>query len=430
MRVLWLTHILLPEFAEHLGFAPNPSGGWVQALAGAFSRCEGVELAVAVNLPRVDPQKVTLGGIRYYSVPTGRVPARCNALPKQLVRHYQSVIDDFKPDIVHIHGTENFHGLLSGDSLIKVPTVISIQGILDICCQEYYGNLTWKDIWTKRTLRDWVRIDGLFEQKLKMERRAVIERKVFASNKYFIGRTTWDKTQTERLNPEATYYHCDELIRPAFYAKEWQSERINRHTIFSSSASYPLKGFHVLVRAAAILKNEFPDILIRVPLASFYPHLSGIGKLRKNCRSTGYARYLTDLILSERMENHVEPLGKLGESEMAGEFETAHVFVLPSFMENSPNSLGEAMIVGTPSVVSGVGGVFSMVEDEETALVFSAGNEIALAKQIRRLFLDDDLAVRLSGEARKVAAKRHAKNDILSRMMTIYEDVIRKERPL
>jgi glycosyltransferase involved in cell wall biosynthesis len=430
MRVLWLTHILLPDLAEHLGLPCNPSGGWVQALASALSNCEEVELAIAVNLTGVSIQKVTLGNILYYSIPTGRSPINSNKLPEQLVLHYQRAIEDFKPDIVHIHGTENFHGILSGDRFIKVPTVISIQGILDVCYQHYYGNLSRVDIWTKRTLRDWVRMDGLFEQKLKMKRRAEFERRVFATNQYFIGRTLWDKAQTERLSPTTTYYHCEELLRSAFYKKKWEPQKIKRHTIFSSSASYPLKGFHILIKAAAILKKEFPDISIRVPLSSFYPQLSGIKRCWRNCRSSGYAKYLTDLIREEKMEKHIEPLGKLSEFEMAKEFESAHVFVLSSFMENSPNSLGEAMIIGTPSVVSGVGGVLSMVEDEKTALVFPAGDELALAEQIRRLFLDDNLATRLSNESRKVAAIRHSKNDILSRITSIYEDVIKKERTL
>lgn len=425
MKVLWLTHILLPELAEYLKLPANPSGGWVQALAGELTKSDEVELAIAINLTCTSAQKITRSNIMFYSIPTDRLPVNSDELSEQLVRQYQSVIDDFKPDIIHIHGTENFHGLLSG-CYLNIPTVISIQGILDICSQHYYGNLSWKDRWSNRTLRDWMRMDGLFEQKQKMSRRAEIERKVFSSNQNFIGRTKWDKTQTERLNPYASYYHCDELIRPVFYAKTWELQKINRHTIFSSSASYPLKGFHTLIKATAILKDEFPEISIRVPLASFYPQLSGLSKLWKNCRASGYAKYLTGLISAEKMEDNIKSLGKLNALEMANEFETAHVFVLPSYIENSPNSLAESMIVGTPSVASGVGGVLSMVEDEKSALVYFAGDEIALAKQIRRIFLDDNLAVSLSTESKKVAIARHASKDIVSQTISIYKDVIKK----
>jgi len=430
MKVIWLTHILSPELAKHLGLPANPSGGWVQALARVLASCKGVELAIAINLSNVAAQKVIIENVTYYSIPTSRHQINSTTLPEQLVLQYQRVIEDFNPDVVHIHGTENFHGLLSGGGYIKVPTVISIQGILDVCCQHYYGNLSRKDIWAKRTLRDWVRKDGLFEQKLKMKRRAEIERKVFASNQNFIGRTLWDKDQARRLNPTAAYYHCDELMRASFYKEIWEQKKIKRHSIFCSSASYPLKGFHILIKAASILKKEFPDISIRVPLASFYPQLSGFKKFWKSFRSTGYAKYLTDLILAENMEKHIVTVGKLGEIEMANEFASAHVFVLPSFIENSSNSLAEAMIIGTPSVVSDVGGVLSMVEDNKTALVFPAGDETALAEQVRRLFMDDNLAARLSGESRKVAAARHSNTDVLSQITSIYEDVIRKGRAL
>jgi glycosyltransferase involved in cell wall biosynthesis len=123
----------------------------------------------------------------------------------------------------------------------------------------------------------------------------------------------------------------------------------------------------------------------------------------------------------------VVALPDLDAKSMAEELSRAHVFVLPSFIENSPNSLAEAMLVGTPSVVSFVGGVPSMVTDEVEALTFPAGDEAVLAEQIRRVFPDEALADELSLRARATAHRRHLPAKIAREMLEIYRSVISQD---
>ncbi len=52
---------------------------------------------------------------------------------KRLVNSYMSAIDDFKPDIVHVHGTENNFGLLRKYIDANIAVVCSIQGIITPC---------------------------------------------------------------------------------------------------------------------------------------------------------------------------------------------------------------------------------------------------------------------------------------------------------
>jgi len=191
---------------------------------------------------------------------------------------------------------------------------------------------------------------------------------------------------------------------------------------------YPLKGFHTLVKAVALLREEFPDITVRSPLAQFYSTSTGVKRLWKNCRSMGYAKYLTDLIRSKGLEEHIVGVPALSANEMANELSKAHAFVLPSFIENSPNSLCEAMLVGTPSIASYVGGVPSLANTEETALVFPPGDEAVLAEHLRRLFLNDDLAHQLAAKARDIASHRHAPDRIVKDMMRIYQSVAQHSR--
>jgi len=392
-------------------------------LAKALVKSGRVELSIATNVPGAVWRKERIHDVQYYAIPMPKSKVDGRRLPPSLIHDYQRVEEDFQPDVIHIHGTEYYHGLLTGRGYLKCPTVISIQGIIDAYQRHYWGNISVGKLLTTRTLRDWVRMDGLIEQKVKWLRRAKWEREIFATNSAFIGRTVWDRAHTRRLSPKSQYYHCDELIRQSFYNALWDISKINRHSIFASSASYPIKGFHVLIKAVVLLRREFPDITVRMPLARIYPTLSGLKRFWKNCRSVGYAKYLTDLVRANGLEKQIIPLPDLNAGGMTEEFLKSHVFVLPSLIENSPNSLAEAMLVGTPSVASFVGGVPSMAKDSESTLFFSSGDEAVLAEQIRRIFLDDDLARRLSVRAREAARARHSKDKIISDMLEIYESV-------
>ena len=165
---------------------------------------------------------------------------------------------------------------------------------------------------------------------------------------------------------------------------------------------------------------------MRVPLA-YFKIPSGIRGWYTKARRTGYANYLDRLIRANNLSGHIKPLGPLSAAQMADEYMRAHVFAMPSLIENSPNSLAEAMMIGTPSVVSFVGGVPSLMKDEVEALAFPQGDEAVLAEQIRRIFCDDKLASDLSMNAHNRALRRYSPREITNQMIRIYQDVTRKE---
>jgi glycosyltransferase involved in cell wall biosynthesis len=430
MKVLWFTDHVLPDLATALGKTSSPQCGWMPALAAALVESNRVELGIATNVPGADWRNRKIKGLHYYTVPMVKRRFPLVGLPETLIRDFQRVAEDFQPDVIHVHGTEYFHGLLTARGYIQCPTVVSIQGIIDACHRVYFGGIPICELAASRTLRDWIRGDGVFEQKLRWKRRSKMEREIFSLNSTFVGRTLWDKAHLRRLNPGATYYHCDELFREPFYRAHWNIGRIRRHSIFASSASYPLKGFHVLVKAVSLLRPEFPDISIRTPLANFYPALSGLKRFWKNCRSGGYAKYLSDLISAEKLEKQVTALAPLDAADVVKELLTAHAFVLPSLVENSPNSLGEAMIVGTPCVASYVGGVPSLAQDGNSALLFPPGDEAVLAEHLRAIFRNDALACRLSEQARNESWERHSKTKIVNDMIEIYKHVSALSSPV
>ena len=79
-------------------------------------------------------------------------------------------------------------------------------------------------------------------------------------------------------------------------------------------------------------------------------------------------------------------------------YKLSSVFVLPSFYENFPFSLLEAMAMKVPCVASDVGAIDEIIEDGKTGLLFPAGDIERLVSHIKAL-LQDDLKRQQIGEA-------------------------------
>lgn len=383
------------------------------ALGEALVARTPVQLAVGTLVPGWKNRKERICGITHYGIAIRKSRIGYDAGKKpsiDLIERCASVVDDFAPDIVHIHGTETLYGWLAASGYIERPTVISIQGIVSSCARYYTGALPFSGLLKASCSLEWLLGRSILQEQRKWYKRGKLEDNVIRRNKCFIGRTRWDRAHVLALNPNAQYFHCEELMRPPFYMTSWSLDKCDRHTIFCSSGSYPLKGFHWLIRAVAVLRNRFPDVRLRVADA--------LPKGRSTWK--GYNRYLRGLLDELRLADCVEPLGLMSAEQMAEELTRAHVYVIPSLIENSPNSLVEAMLVGTPSVASLCGGIPSMVNDGVNSLCFLPGDEVVMAECIREIFVDDALAQHLSAKASVFAHTRNNPDSVVAKMMEIY----------
>jgi len=109
-------------------------------------------------------------------------------------------------------------------------------------------------------------------------------------------------------------------------------------------------------------------------------------------------------LLSHTLQRHRVPkerytyLGFVFGDVLPSVYKLSSVFVLPSFYENFPFSLLEAMAMKVPCVASDVGAIDEIIEDGKTGLLFPAGDLERLVSHIRAL-LQDKLKRRQIGEA-------------------------------
>ena len=415
MKILWVSNIIFPEAAAQMGLKPTALGGWMLAMAAELVRTDH-RLAVAALYDGPDMKKLETGGVTHYLLPGF---ARRTSYDSRLGPWWCKVLADFKPDIIHIHGTEYAHALPLLEVNRGIPAVVSIQGLMSRYADEYYGGLTPGKVLRWRTLRDIVRGAGMAEGRRQFMRQAANERLMLRAVEHVIGRTQWDRANTLAINPRLIYHVCGETLREPFYRTNWTLVGCMRHTIFMSQATYPIKGLHIILKAMAVLKREFPDVRLRVAGRD----IADATSVTKHLKRTGYGAMISHMIRIYGLEGRVEFTGMLDAAAMAGAMAGAHVFVLASAIENSPNSLGEAQLVGTPCVASYVGGVPDMVTDGESGLLYNYFEPAVLALRVRRIFNDDALALRLSEGGRAAARARHSPQHNLESLLDIYRAV-------
>lgn len=418
IKVLWITNTIFPAPSIKLGFNPPVVGGWMYGLANKLSTSADVNLAVATLYSGVDFKTMIIDGVTYYLLPRN---GNLYEYPKYLEKFWLMVCSDFKPDLIHIHGTEYSHGLACMRSFEDVRYVISIQGLVGVCARYYFAGISFYDLLKNITFRDILRFDTIFQAKNKFEKRGLFEREYFYRTQHVIGRTSWDYSHTKAINRSILYHFCDETLRERFYeSRKWNLQEKSEYTIFLSQASYPIKGLHQVLKAVAILKGEFPKIKVRVAGDTIIKTTNLIDKIKLS----GYGKYIEKLIKQHNLDDNVVMLGVLNEEQMIAEYLNTHIFICPSSIENSPNSLGEAQLLGVPVVASYVGGIPDMVQHGETGLLYRFEEVEVLAELIKSIFIDDGKAEYLSRNSIKNAAHRHDPLMNVNSIKSIYYNIL------
>jgi L-malate glycosyltransferase len=418
MRILWISNSISPDVCTVLKRPVTLSEGWTFGLAAVISQNQNIKLAIATIWDGGEFREYDINGIVYYLLPVRKM-TKINI--RSLAPFWKDVIKKFQPDLCHIHGTENTHGLACMCACPDLKYVISIQGLISVISRYFYTGIKPIEIIKNITLRDLILMDTLFNGKKKFESKGSCEYEYIKRSKHVIGRTSWDFAHVKTINPDIEYHFCNEVLRKAFYVTpKWNiSEKVN-FSIFISQAVYPIKGLHQVLKAVALLKSKYGAIQVRVAGRDITKSETLSDKLRLK----GYGSYIKELIRKLKLDENVTFTGSLSEELMAEEYRKAHIFICPSSIENSPNSLGEAQIIGTPCIASYVGGIPDMVVNGETGYLYRFEEVEMLAIYISKLFSDDDLANYISSNEIIAATKRHNRLIIQEQILKIYENIV------
>ena len=170
-----------------------------------------------------------------------------------------------------------------------------------------------------------------------------------------------------------------------------------------------------------MLSKKYPDIQVRIANAR-----SLIGSnisYKEKFYSSDYAHYLRKLIRELDIAKNVVALPALSANEVLRELRRARLFVLPSLMENSSNSMCEAMMVGTPVIATYVGGTPSLIRDGVTGRLVPPFDPWMLAESIDEAFRNPDLYRSFAKEAKEVARYRHDPMHNAKALLSVYAEI-------
>ena len=410
MRILWFSvtpSLFNPRSNGHNG------GGWIASLEQIVRKNKNIELGVAFNFPD-NSFKYENDGVSYYPIPAEKQSFVGKLFGKNddeaRIAKYLQIIEDFKPDLIQIFGSENEFGAICRHT--EIPVIIHMQG----CIPPYHNALfpvgmKKSDFLFKKGLSFGYRIIGLRSDK-SFRKRAGMEIETIQSCKYFMGRTEWDKSLIDLFSPNATYFHCEEALRDSFINsnKCWKYSNGKKKTIISVISRPWYKGCDLILKTASLLKR-FTDI-------DFEWRVYGVAEMK----------FYESVYGIKAKDVNVRPMGTASKEELVDALCSSSCYVHTSYIDNSPNSICEAQILGVPVLATNVGGISSIVSNGVDGILFPANAPYTAAALIKKVIADEALSKTLSSNAIKKATDRHNPEKIGNRLVDIYETIINENK--
>ena len=365
LKILWIA-----PFPLKSGVHPAP---WLSSLAEELVMA-GHHLSVLTASPRItELQRVDTGhGYDLLILPyKGGIHHLLSAFRTQVsaMAAYLKV-HAREYDIIHVHGTESQYASSLLQQHLNTPYIISIQGIIS----RYKKELPKK----------------FSKQYLYWTLSSLYERNEVRRSPYFFCRTDWDQHFVRSINRDARITLCWEMLRPEFF--NYRPAFGGKDILFMGGDN-PIKALKLGLRVFNRLVQRHPDMKLHV---------------------VGSVNYHFD-------HHNVVLHGSLDAAGICRVYAECFCLYHPSLIDNSPNSVCEAQVAGLPVVATRVGGVPSLIENEQTGLLVEKNDEEGHYQTLERLFWDTDLQRCLSHNSREIARRRHDKHTIVEQTVDTYQ---------
>ena len=382
-------------------------GGWISSLEKELKTKSNIKLGVSF-FGQGEPFSSEINGVSYYPISIdqslkSKLRRFCNIKEqeKSQITEMLNVVNDFKPDLIHIFGIEQIFGLLK--LYTKTPIVIHLQGLMNPILNAYFPpsysfvDLLLQDKFSLKSINTYT----------GFKKSAKREKEIMHNCNFFMGRTDWDHRISKLYSPNSKYFYCSEMLRNEFYLSEpWQNKTPGGVIQITSIISSPLyKGADLILKTAQILKTKTK--------LNFEWNVYGINDMNFAEKKTG--------ILSENVSVQIK--GVISSSELCKALKKSYCYFHSSYIDNSPNSICEAQIIGIPVISTNVGGISSLIEHNKTGVLFPSNDPFLGASYISQIVNNQDLAMKLGENGRKTALKRHNKELIITDIIKAYTSI-------
>lgn len=411
MKVLWF-EISTPSRYKDDG---RVVCGWQDALEHIVKDCCEIELYIAFETEEPDAKVKVIDGVTYIPMVTHYSFAerklsnwtwRVNE--DKVITLGRKVIEEYQPDIIHVFGNEWPFGLLA--QYTDIPLVIHIQGSIvpynNALFPPTYSDFTvYRSLWPnpRKIFRRW-------KSRLKDESRLDMEKRIWSSVRYYMGRTKWDYALSHIMRPDCSYFHVEEALRPSFLngTKKWHCPDDGKLHLITTGISSFWKGPDMLLKTAKILHDLGVNFEWKVA-----------GNLNAEFKKVVEEHEKTTF-----EENNVNILGFTQADELCDILCNSSMMVHTAYIENSPNAICEAQCLGVPVVSTNVGGISTLVRDGIDGILIPANDPWQMAYNIITLAKDKERMIQMSLSTREFALKRHSTENILSQLLSSYKSIV------
>jgi glycosyltransferase involved in cell wall biosynthesis len=366
---------------------PDSIDGGVAGVAKylADELCQHPDVKLTIVAPRSDDGEITCEGWGAFNVYRLGKKGFWSFLPGTLYhvfagrRQLSTLLRELKPDLVH------FQGLTFLAANCEHPHVLTIHGIAE------------RDaIWEHRrgVLRQPKRL--LMKLTEGHGRRRV--RNVILISDYvrkFLPARKKKRKSWRIENPVAdSYFDINRQSEPG--------------RIFCCCRVRPLKNVLGLIKAFAPIARDLPGARLRIAGAV----------------ETAYLQECKEQADTDGTHGKVSFLGNISIKDVQCELSKANCLVVPSFQENAPLSISEAMAAGVPVVAANVGGIPGMVSDGKTGLLVDPHDIDAISQAVAKIISDQELADSMGRRAKESAAERFRASAVCEKTLQVYREVL------
>jgi glycosyltransferase involved in cell wall biosynthesis len=418
MRILYLSYNQ-PDSFDAFCRSGKINCPWVDSLLEEIVKCESLNIALAVPVNSFSFQKYQNGRITLFGLPNPKAKNFFRKIYQRItqkqenstVNSYASqAISDFMPDIIQIFGSENPLGLILNKH--RIPGIMHIQGYLQVVQEKWFKGISKWEQYRYANIKDLLLRQGSYYEYCDFRKKAEREAVILKNCRHFIGRTNFDKQLLSLFSPGSSYFHCEEFIRQIFFDNKWNASLNNEVTCISILKGTSYKGIDVLVETLLILKKH--------PVSTFKFKICGVSQDEE------IVKIIKRKYKNEISNLNIEFLGKLNAVEMVEQLCSSNFYIHPSYIENSPNSVCEAMALGMPVISTNVGGISSLITDRSDGLLVQEGEPYSMSAAIINLINNYEYAKLLGENARNRAIKRHNPETIVKCLLDIYKTILFK----
>lgn len=411
MKILWFANTPCGS-AKYLN-SDLVIGGWLSALESELSKFTEIELYVCFYWKN-NLKPFEYNNVNYYPIYRSKLSRFVKRFhggfnEKNEVEKLINAVTRIDPDVIHIHGTEYNFGLIQ--LYTKIPVVISLQGILTPYAEKFFSGIPKYTAIFYEGLVNKLLSKSANKQYSNLIQSAKREQKILRQAKYIIGRTDWDKRINSVLSKDSLYFIGNELLRPQFYNSRWNKECFSdsvRLVTIMSGGLY--KGLETIAKTAQILQNQ-----CRIKY-----EWTIIGQ----DENSELAMIVKKWLKVEFKSLNVNLIGNKVESEVIDVLLRSDIYCQVSHIENSPNSVCEAMILGMPIIASFAGGTDTILENKKEGFLVQSGDPYSLAGAIIEMMNNFEVAKAMGDAAHAKAVIRHSKQEVVSNLIKTYTTII------